>query len=76
MYTRFTHQYKGAVCIHFFGQLCININIKETGCNNVDWIYLAQDTDQQRVLVNMIMNIRIFRAELKHHYHEISWLNF
>jgi hypothetical protein len=23
MYTLFTHQYKGAVCIHFFGPLCI-----------------------------------------------------
>jgi len=23
----------------------ININIKEIGCNNVDWIYLAQETD-------------------------------
>ena len=31
----------------------------------MDWFYLAQDTDQQRVPVNMIMNIRIFPAELK-----------
>jgi hypothetical protein len=23
MYTLFTHQYKGAVCMHFFGPLCI-----------------------------------------------------
>jgi len=42
----------------------------------VDWIYLAQDKDQQRVLVNMIMNIPLFPAELKLHYHEVSWLNF
>ena len=42
----------------------------------MDWIYLAQDTDQQRVLGNMIMNIRIFPTEQKFHYHEVSWLKF
>jgi len=54
----------------------INMNMKETGCNNVDWIYLAQDTDQYWVLVNMTMNISIFTAQLEFHYHEVRWPNF
>jgi hypothetical protein len=32
---------------------------KEIGCGCVDWIDLAQDRDQWRALVNMIMNLRI-----------------
>jgi hypothetical protein len=26
----------------------------------MDWIYLAQDRDQLRVLVNTVMNLRVF----------------
>ena len=37
----------------------IDINIKEIGCSNVDWICLPKDTDLQRVYVIMIVNISI-----------------
>jgi hypothetical protein len=49
--------------IYIYIYIYYYIYIKETGCNNVDCIYIAQDTDQQRVLVDMIMIIRIFPAE-------------
>lgn len=28
------------------------INLKSVGCNGVEWIYLAEDTDEWRFLVN------------------------
>jgi hypothetical protein len=31
----------------------ITTNLKETGCNGVGWIHLAQDMDQWLVTVNM-----------------------
>jgi hypothetical protein len=37
----------------------IKINRREVGWGGVDWIYLAQDRDQWRVLVNMVMNLRV-----------------
>lgn len=37
----------------------INTDLKETGCEYVDWIYLAQARHQWRVLVNMAINICI-----------------
>jgi hypothetical protein len=36
-----------------------NIGLKERGWGDKDWINLAQDTDQWRALVNMIMNLRV-----------------
>jgi hypothetical protein len=37
----------------------IKINLREIGCNGVDWIDLAQDRDRWRALVNTIMNLRV-----------------
>jgi hypothetical protein len=37
----------------------IKIDIRETEWNGMDWIDLAQDTDQWRALVNMVMNLRV-----------------
>jgi hypothetical protein len=36
----------------------IIMDLKETGCNVVDSIHLAQDMDQWRTLVNTVMNLR------------------
>jgi hypothetical protein len=33
----------------------IRTSLRETGCERVDWIHLAQDRDQWRALVNMVM---------------------
>jgi hypothetical protein len=35
------------------------MNLRETGLDNMDWIVLAQDRDQWRVLVNTVMNLRV-----------------
>jgi hypothetical protein len=35
----------------------IKIDLREIGWDGVDWIYLAQDRDQWRALVNMVMNL-------------------
>jgi hypothetical protein len=37
----------------------IKINLRETGCGDMDWIGLAQDRDRWRALVNMVMNLRV-----------------
>jgi hypothetical protein len=34
----------------------IKIDLREVGCGSVDWIDMAQDWEQWRALVNMIMN--------------------
>jgi len=33
--------------------------LKETDCEGVDWIHLAQDMNRCRALVNTIMNLRV-----------------
>jgi hypothetical protein len=35
------------------------INLREIGLDGMDWIYLAQDMDQWRALVNAVMNFRV-----------------
>jgi hypothetical protein len=35
------------------------MNHRERGWNGIDWIDLAQDRDQWRALVNMVMNLRV-----------------
>jgi hypothetical protein len=35
------------------------IDIGEIGWDGVDWIGLAQDRDQWRALVNMVMNLQV-----------------
>jgi hypothetical protein len=37
----------------------IKMDLREIGWGGVDWIYLAQDRDQWRSLVNMVMNLRV-----------------
>jgi hypothetical protein len=36
----------------------IKMDIRERGWGGMDWIHLAQDRDQWRVLVNTVMNLR------------------
>jgi hypothetical protein len=37
----------------------IKMDLRETGWGGMYWIGLAQDRDQQRALVNTIMNLRV-----------------
>jgi hypothetical protein len=34
-------------------------NIREIGWNGVDWIDMAEERDQRRALVNMILNFQV-----------------
>jgi hypothetical protein len=35
------------------------MDLKETEWDGVDWIDMAQDSDQWRALVNMVLNLRV-----------------
>jgi hypothetical protein len=35
------------------------MDIKETRCNNMEWIYLAQNRNQWWDLVNTVMKVRV-----------------
>jgi hypothetical protein len=37
----------------------IKIDIRDIGWDSMDWIDLAQDTDQWRALVKTVMNLRV-----------------
>jgi hypothetical protein len=37
----------------------IKMNLREIGWYGVDWIDMAQDRDQWRALVNMVLNLRV-----------------
>jgi hypothetical protein len=37
----------------------IKMDLRETGCDVIDWIELAQDRDQWRALENTVMNLRV-----------------
>jgi hypothetical protein len=37
----------------------IKMDLREIGWDGIDWIDLAQDRDQWRVLVNAVMNLRV-----------------
>jgi hypothetical protein len=37
----------------------IKMDLRETGWEVVDWIHVAQDGDQRRTVVNMVMNLRV-----------------
>jgi hypothetical protein len=37
----------------------IRMDLREMGFGDVDWIYLAQDRDRWRALVNTVMNLRV-----------------
>jgi hypothetical protein len=35
------------------------MDLREKGCEVVDWIHLAQDKDQWWAVVNTVMNLRV-----------------
>jgi len=35
------------------------LDLKETGWEGVDWVYVSQDRDQWRALVDMLMNLKV-----------------
>jgi hypothetical protein len=37
----------------------IKMDLREIGCDDIDWIDLAQNRDQWRALVNTVMNLRV-----------------
>jgi hypothetical protein len=37
----------------------IKMDLSEIGWDGMDWIYLAQDRDQWKALVNTVMNFRV-----------------
>ena len=37
----------------------INMDLRELGCGDMDWIDLAQDRDRWQTLVNAVMNLHI-----------------
>jgi hypothetical protein len=37
----------------------IKMNLRETGWDGMDWIYLTQNRDQWRPFVNAVMNLRV-----------------
>jgi hypothetical protein len=37
----------------------IKMDLREIGWDGVDWIYLAQDRDQLRALVNSVLNLLV-----------------
>jgi hypothetical protein len=37
----------------------IKMDLRDIGGGNMDWIDLAQDTDQWRALMNTVINLRV-----------------
>jgi hypothetical protein len=37
----------------------VKMDLREIGCDDMNWIDLAQDRDQWRALVNTVMKIRV-----------------
>jgi hypothetical protein len=37
----------------------VKMDRREIGCGGMDWIFLAQDRDRWRALVNTAMNLRV-----------------
>ena len=41
------------------GRIILRWIFRKVGCEVIDWIELAQDTDGWRALVNAVMNLRV-----------------
>jgi hypothetical protein len=39
----------------------IKMDLREIGCNDMDWIHLVQDRDHWKALVNTEMNLRVLK---------------
>jgi hypothetical protein len=39
----------------------IKMDVREIGCDGMDWIDLAQDRDQWRALVNTVVNLQFHK---------------
>jgi hypothetical protein len=37
----------------------INMDLREIGCDGVDWIDMAQDRDQCRAFLNTVLNLPV-----------------
>jgi hypothetical protein len=37
----------------------IKMDLREIGCDSVDWTHMAQDREQWRVLVSTVLNLRV-----------------
>jgi hypothetical protein len=37
----------------------IEMDLREIGCGGMDWIHLAQDREQWKALVNMMLNLEV-----------------
>jgi hypothetical protein len=37
----------------------LKMDLTETGCDGMDWIFLARNRDKRRALVSMVMNLLV-----------------
>jgi hypothetical protein len=44
------------VCLRIIN---IRMDLRETGWEGLDWMYLAQDRDQWRAVMKTVMNLRV-----------------
>jgi hypothetical protein len=40
-------------------RISIKIDLEEIGWDGVEWMHLAEDSDQQQALKNAVMNVRV-----------------
>jgi hypothetical protein len=41
------------------GRIMLRVHLREIGWKGVDWMHMANNNDQERVLVNMVMNFQV-----------------